>query len=112
MERMALPARWKRCVPRRLPLFQRFTKRHKKSSEIYVENMRRRNSLTFLLPVVVLGLAFLLAAQFTIPAHSETTAPTLTESIVRTPAGSGFFGFGGDNGAAVNAKLSTPNGVA
>jgi uncharacterized protein (TIGR03437 family) len=74
--------------------------------------MRRRNTLLILPTALFIGLAFILASSFTIPAHSETAAPTLTESIVRTPAGSGFFGFGGDNGAAVNAKLSTPNGVA
>src|SRR5262249_43426711 len=34
------------------------------------------------------------------------------DMIIRTPAGSGIFGFGGDGGVATHARLSTPNGVA
>src|SRR5215813_2147688 len=68
---------------------------------------KNRNSL---LPAITILLAFGLASAKMIPAHSETEA--LTSAIVRTPAGSGFFGFSGDGGPATNARLSNPNDVA
>lgn len=43
---------------------------------------------------------------------SETSRSAGIEAIIRTPAGSGFYGFSGDTGPAINARFSTPNGVA
>jgi uncharacterized protein (TIGR03437 family) len=61
------------------------------------------------LPAITLALIIGLASTLTFRAQSQSA---VTEAIIRTPAGSGFFGFGGDNGPATSARFSTPNGVA
>jgi uncharacterized protein (TIGR03437 family) len=63
----------------------------------------------FKLMALALSLTIGLISSLILSGPSETAA---TEAIIRTPAGSGFFGFSGDNGLATNARFSTPNGVA
>ncbi|MBI3426214.1 MAG: hypothetical protein HY011_25065 [Acidobacteria bacterium] len=50
--------------------------------------------------------ALLFATALFLPAQAQTTA------LIRTPAGSGVYGFAGDNGPATNALLATPTGIA
>ncbi len=72
---------------------------------IRVLERRRRFKLAAVAFAFVVGLI----SPLTFDEHSQTAA---TEAIIRTPAGSGFYGFGGDNGPAPGARFSTPNGVA
>jgi len=63
--------------------------------------------------LAVISLAILAGLVLCLAPKSRPHAAT-TNTIIRTPAGSGLYGFGGDNGpaTAANARLSTPNGVA
>ncbi len=69
-----------------------------------------KNSRNVILPALAIVLVFGAASAWMIPAYSETEA--LSAAIIRTPAGSGVFGFGGDGGGATGARFSNPNGVA
>jgi uncharacterized protein (TIGR03437 family) len=62
--------------------------------------------------VIITAVALAFAAASFQSLEFRAQSQNSTGAIIRTPAGSGFFGFGGDGGPAPGARLSTPNGVA
>src|SRR5258705_3988758 len=83
--------------------------------------MRTRGRTSSLVRVVINGCSVsLVAVSFTLvvglilrsASAMRLDENAAIEAIIRTPAGSGFYGFSGDNGAATNARFSSPNGVA
>lgn len=79
----------------------------KRSNETLASILMKQSTSKFAY-LAVASLAFAGAVvSLTGRVHSQTTT-----AVIRTPAGSGVFGFGGDGGPATSARFSTPNGIA